>query len=205
MGAAILSVSFTAFPILLIRFGVLYPNLLSLCLMPATLGLTVAMFRIGSGCRIPWPTGIAAGLPAVGGVTLAHPNGLVSFSATMLLPILLAWALQASPYFSRQREGSKQPLVRRLAITCLAGVIVALMFRKLRPPTAGMVWGPVGTSSLALGEALTMSPLNSGILPVVGLLVIIGLYTLVRERCQGWSLIMTGVIFIFWELAVTLP
>src|SRR5207249_5985316 len=73
--AGILSAGFTGFPILLLDFGVLYPNFLSISMLPGALA-TVCVFLGGPGS--PQVTALTrfllAPLVAIG-VALAHPNG----------------------------------------------------------------------------------------------------------------------------------
>jgi hypothetical protein len=209
MGAAVLSVSFTAFPMLLILFGVLYPNFLSLCLVPAVLGLAVAALRLGNGNPVSWPSAVIAGVMAIGGITLAHPSGLISFFAMMLIPLLVTWTLRATPLLQRRplrtRESPFPTFPWRVVLTLVAAVSTALMFWKLRPPKEAMVWGPVGTTSLALGQALTMSPLESGVVPLIGVLLAVGIYAILRTRRHLWLLLATVTVFVFWGQAVRLP
>ena len=52
LSVGVVSASFTAFPMLLINFGVLYPNSLGLALLPTVLGLFAQLLRTVQARRI---------------------------------------------------------------------------------------------------------------------------------------------------------
>ena len=81
--AAVMAGSFSAFPILLLNWGVLYPNFLSVALLPALLAAARELVPT-AGAR---PTGLVlpAGALGVGGLGLTQPNT----AATLLLALVI--------------------------------------------------------------------------------------------------------------------
>lgn len=86
---AVLASSFTAFPYLLLTWGVLYPNLLSTALLPIGLGFAHLALRNRSlGTGFPPASLWIAALGGVGAAAFAHPNALFGFAA-LSSPLLL--------------------------------------------------------------------------------------------------------------------
>jgi hypothetical protein len=139
-----LAASLPAFPVLLYDYGVLYPLLLGLSVLPFSLAVVLVLGRIAS---VPTPRGtgwwlfILAG--ALCGMTLAHPGALVAFLA-LSAPVAAAVFLR----FLRATRG-----LPRLA-TVAAGVgylaMGALLVFVLRPPAEARGW-PI---SMSLSDAL---------------------------------------------------
>ncbi len=82
LSAAASSVLFTAFPFMLMGFGVLWPNLFGQVLLPAALALGAAVLAplmpVADPVLSPSRAGLVL-LAALPGLTVAHPNALLTF------------------------------------------------------------------------------------------------------------------------------
>ena len=94
LSVGVVSASFTAFPMLLIHFGVLYPNSLGLALLPTVLGLFAQLLRTVQARRIETVPALYMGFFMALGLALAHPNVLMTMLALALPIILVRAALQ---------------------------------------------------------------------------------------------------------------
>lgn len=100
--ASVLASVFTAFPLLMLASGALYPNVLSTALLPIALGTAhLALRRRARSARgadrvtggpVPLAALWVAAGGALGAAVLAQPNALFGFSA-LILPLLVAVAL----------------------------------------------------------------------------------------------------------------
>ena len=93
LGTGVLVASFGAFPYLLVGFGVLYPNLLALCLLPAALALAVSVLDLGDGTRLPILPSLMVAVLGVVALTLAHPNATVTLICVLGPILIMFWAL----------------------------------------------------------------------------------------------------------------
>jgi hypothetical protein len=179
----ILSAAFPAFPLLMLDFGVLYPYMLSLALLPVAIGLLVGAFRMArdgdQGPASAW----AALLLMLPGLGLAHPSTVLSF-------LLLATPLLVSVVVLRFRRlsGNGGGL-----LGYLWPVVVFLLFlealRRLwigvRPLPEASRWEARATQAQAIGEALAAAPLERPVAWVVFALTVSGFFVLLR-RGPAW-------------------
>ena len=126
---AFLCAASSSFPLLLLSFGVLYPNFLAVSLLPGMIAALMDLFPAHDEPPAPLLL-IPALVLAVGGLGMAQPNVIVTF--LLALSILLAvWVVRA---VSDARHGGPARRVRGRVITCiaLAPVIIGLWVA-LRP------------------------------------------------------------------------
>lgn len=199
VGTGVLAASFSAFPILLLDFGVLYPNLFGLALLPAALGLLVQGLGLGLGRGLgsalpPWLAWclLAASAP---GLLVAHPNTFMTLVA-ISVPLVLAVAWRQVTGFA---SGAVKPA--RLAAT-LAGVLVFLgialvLWRAVRPDEAAATWPPIATIPSALGQAILNAPDRSRAAWLVSILMVVGLASARRARL-AWLALAWLVIVGLW-------
>lgn len=152
LGAAVLVASFATFPILLLDFGVLYPNLFALALVPALFGLLIQLLGL-HGPRHVSPL-VSAGLlmAMLPGLTLAHPNAVMTLIALSIAP-MVAWFLR-----SWRREWStkrRRVELLRASFVLMAFIGVSLFaWLRVRPSAEGSLWLPIASAPQAVGEAL---------------------------------------------------
>lgn len=197
--AFIFAAGFSTFPMLMIDWGVLYPNLLSISVLPAALGLAFTAMGLGHHYR---PNSLVAWLSlgvVVAGVALAHPSTFMAFLA-FIVP-----ATVAVYYFSvrrswppRSRSGRWRVAVLSLAV--LGGLVgLTILWGFLRPPADAATWGVVETPPQAVGELLFNAPLGRPTLGVLSLCLAIGLIRLWLVKSRRWliGMYLVGALFFF--------
>lgn len=173
--AGVVSVMFTAFPFMLMVFGVLYSNFLGGALIPGMLAVSASLVdRMLPAERAdePAPAVAIAGVLAVLGLSIAHPNALVSwlvFSVVMLVVAAVRRGLRRRDQRLRARWWPAVLAGGLLVIGAVGSVVV-------RPE--GMVAtgtpGPEAPRSVALWDTLLFAPRESANLTVLALLVAVG-------------------------------
>ncbi|WP_285248823.1 DUF6541 family protein [Pseudarthrobacter sp. efr-133-R2A-89] len=195
--AGVLAAGFGSFPILLLDFGVLYPNFLSVSMLPAALACVSIFFgnrqflNVGPAARF-----LLAPMAALG-VAIAHPNGVMSLFALSVPVLLAAWA-----FFAIDRRRAGQPV--RLTLAAGLGLLVtfgimAVLWKIIRPPAVAAFWPPIQTQGQALGEVLTNSAMQRPIAWAVSALAIVGLAIVFRRRATAWfagSFIIVALLFV---------
>ncbi len=179
LGTAIAAASFPAFPVLLLNFGVLYPNLMGLALLPAVFGLVIRILGLGT----PAPPGrvMALVLLAVSsvGLALAHPNTVVTLLAITVPPALAFWVGRMRPAVRARRAGPV--LGWSLALVAFLGAAY-LIWVVVRPPAEAAIWPPLGPLPHALGEAILNAPSGTRAAWVPSVLMVAGLLFTLRAR-----------------------
>ena len=76
--------AFSGFPLMMIDWGVLYPNLLSIALLPAAMGLAFSALGVAKGYRPSSPMAWLLVLVSVPAVAVAHPSTLMALLVFVL-------------------------------------------------------------------------------------------------------------------------
>ena len=184
IAAAVLSAGFSAFPYLLVGFGVLYPNNAAIALLPVLLGLSVellGMSRNHASSFLPPALAICATLP---GLVLTHPSAMVALLG-FLVPVMLGRLVNA---WSEWRQGStsKRHLVQWTVASAayLSAVVAAWVV--LRPGLGAAPWTPFQSNARAIGEILGSAPMGATTAWTMAILTIIGLYVISRTMRRNW-------------------
>ncbi|MCC3296780.1 DUF6541 family protein [Arthrobacter caoxuetaonis] len=185
IAGGVLIASFPAFPILLLDFGVLYPNFFSLAMVPAGLALAAIVLQQAPNTRISVPAAVFIALLAYPGIALAHPNGMLTLLLLAVPLVIGAYAL----YVHAARNAGKEPL-RSVGLPSLALLIVlgafAAVWNFVRPPEEAAFWGPVETSAQAFGEALFNAPFGRPVAFLASVLAIVGVAAAIRLPRLRW-------------------
>ena len=198
---AFLCAASSAFPLLLLSFGVLYPNFLAVSLLPGMIAALMDLFPAHDEPPAP-PLLIPALVLAVGGLGMAQPNVIVTF--LLALSILLAvWVVRA---VSDARHGGPARRVRGRVITCvaLAPVIIGL-WGALRPPQEAASWGPNAVTSAVVGEVITSTPQAQPIVWIMAIPAIIGAVAAWRRRRLRWFVVFHAVNCALYIISKTMP
>lgn len=187
--APVLGSSFAAFPARMLSYGTLWPNALSMALLPACLA-ALAMLLVHAGPR-ERVRDVAVLLAVLAGAVLAHPTAVFA-TAFLGAPLVVA---RGAPVLARRAERGR----RGLAVALGAGVpVVALLalVALLRVPaianTAAYPRPSIATGGQAVGEALFDSMLaNEGFVTrstawLLGALAIAGAWLALRRRGSRW-------------------
>ncbi|WP_425956310.1 DUF6541 family protein [Xylanimonas sp. McL0601] len=204
--AAVASAGFGAFPFRLITFGVIYPNFLSMALLPAVLagatrvlGLPWTASRTNPGER--WMR-ILLLLVAGAGLGLAQPIALMSL-LIMSLPLFL----YAAVCRVRAQRKAGQTRSARLTVVGAALVVVAFLvvWHVARPPAEAATWGPTQTVGNALGLALTGSPPSGIIAWAIAIPLLAGFVVFIRRPGDAWAVGPFVVAVILYTFASAQP
>jgi hypothetical protein len=200
LSAGILSAAFLALPYLLLVFGVLYPNLLAVSVLPAGLALLVSLLRRTAQ---PMIDSRRAGilLPvAVTGLSLAHPNAV--FGLGLLgLPLILSSVAGAGA--RAWRRGSRDRVVGWLsaAVLVLAAGWAVLVRSRLFDVVTSQQWEARLTKPQAAGEVLLLGLLGREGFVLVALLVLAGFVVLLRTPGLRWVPVTYLLVAWFYVLA----
>ncbi|ALE06651.1 hypothetical protein AL755_16245 [Arthrobacter sp. ERGS1:01] len=192
----VLAGAFSAFPYLLMDFGVLYPNFLAITLLPVMMGLIADVLRLSKG-RNPGAVRAAVLMVfALPGVALSHPSIAIVLGA-FALPAIALWIY-------RQLRSC---LARTLSwywlfVSVAAGIVFYLVLKYVwltfRPSAKASFWPPIQTVPQALGEAISNAPMGRPLSWVVATLTVVGIYALVRNGRHLWLLGMLAAgVYLF--------
>ncbi len=182
--AAVLAAGFAGFPLLMLDFGVLYPNVLSISLLPAVFGAVIVVARLGAKPVISAPAALWTLLALVPALALAHPSSLMALIA-MSFPIAVVAAVRN---FRELRAADASPRVVGATVAAWsAGVIAAIVLLLLARPTPEQAfWKPNSTVLNALWSVVSNSAAGKPVAWAVSILMVIGLVALVVQRRQRW-------------------
>ncbi len=194
--SGVLAACFSSFPILLLDFGVLYPNFLSIAMIPLGLGAVVVFFGVAA---TSWPVLARFAVAPIAGVAIAiaHPNGamtLVALSVPVALHAFRRHYLISNPWRQQPKRTAAMSLV---LLICMAAVVIT--WKVVRPPAEAATWAPIQSRSDAIGEVITNSAMNRPVGWVLSALMLIGIYAVIRKRSHLWVLgcfTVTAVLFI---------
>lgn len=195
--AGVLAAGFGSFPILLLDFGVLYPNFLSVSMLPAALACVCIFFGSGQVSHVgPAARFLLAPMAALG-VAIAHPNGVMSLFALSVPVLLAAFARLA---IARYQAGRPARLTLAAGLGLVATLaIMAVLWKYIRPPAEAAFWQPIQTQGQALGEVLTNSAMQRPVAWAVSVLAVAGLAIMVRRRATAWftgSFVIVALLFV---------
>lgn len=195
--AGILSASFSSFPILLLDFGVLYPNFLSIAMLPAGLASVAVFFGVDSAAG--WPVLARYGVApmAACGIALAHPNGVMTLMLLAVPSVIVAyWRKIVVP-----RRWRTRPFETSVTSAALVGsfVLLAVLWKYVRPSAEAAFWDRYRSPAGAGFEVLTNSAMSRPVAWVVSALMVLGIYAALRSRQHFWLLgcfAITSILFV---------
>ncbi|WP_427130208.1 DUF6541 family protein [Pseudarthrobacter sp. S9] len=194
VAAAIACASLGAFPLLMMDFGVLYPNLLAISLLPAAIALAASLVGLAPGSgRRDLATALTL-LLGLAGLVVAHPTTFMAW-VTWTLPMagFLAWRSFGASWRNR-RTGRGRFTKYVLSVSGYSIAFVALWI-VLRPPADASFWGPRGTVPQAFGEALVTSPVDLSPAWLVAPLALFGLWSCFKvPKRLAWL----GLVFVLF-------
>ena len=204
-----LTCGFAAFPGLLLRWGVLFPNLLGYALVPSFVALMVCLVQVMvRGEYAALLSLCLSALVGVAGLALVHPNAVVS-AVVFALPLVLAgvaWVVHSRELTSRQKwVGSA------LLGLVILGCVGAWWF--LRPgASASNTWEPMLTEGEALYQFLFLGLENANQLRdrfnpsyLAGFLALWGAGYLLYKRRNLWLIASWVLIGYLWIVSASVP
>lgn len=180
------------FPTLMLKWGILYPNLLGYAVLPAATALVLCGMRVVAREELRGLLSLVVPVVLAGiSLCLAHPNSVTSL-AVLIGPVTLASAWNVL----RQRQDHL-----RARLCAFTTVVVAILgiWVLVRPPASASVWPPKLPSGQASGEFITNS-FNGNIADlVITLLVCTGAVLSARNPRLRWltaTWLITGVLWV---------
>ena len=183
LATGVIVAAFGAFPILLLEFGVLYPNLLALAMVPAGLALVASTLGQAPATLLSPRLASLLCLVSLPGIAVAHPNGAMTLVA-LSIPLMLV--LYVRLLVPRLRSRSFTQASGLSVAFLLAILLLGKVWEIVRPPAAAAFWDRVETSAQALGEGLLNAPFGRPAAWAVSALVVLGLVACIRERRLLW-------------------
>jgi hypothetical protein len=210
--AGALSGAFVVFPVLLQTYGILYPNLLGNAAVPAGLGLVVWALRGGPDSRLLRPQALTLGAIAGIGISLSHPNAIVSLIAVAVpatiarITSLVAGMLKStgSRSLPAAPERRRHPIPEiLLLLVCLAAVpVVWTMLRPktFQPETIKQI--PVSGSVL---DALSLAPSGYSISWVIVGFIVVSAAVLLYLRRHAWMVFAYAILVVLYIAVESMP
>lgn len=192
-----------AFPSLLLSWGVLYPTLLGLALVPAVMAVAIDLMRAVEE-RSAGPIVLASLQLLVGAAALllAQPSMLVA-AAVLLLPFLV----QSGSGQLRRGRAARHALI----FTCLVLLAVASGWVVLRPAREqwwergvlgyGETWGPTLQTAHAVGDFVTSALGYDPVFWLFALLTWVGAWAAWRTPSLRWLVVSWLLSGFLWMVA----
>jgi len=194
LAMSILASSFAAFPSLLIGFGVLYPNVLGLSLLPGLLVVAAMVLRLLPRPAQTPPTSllVVTGLGLVG-MALAHPNAVLTYIAC-LAPMGLMWAWHG--WRDRARAAAYWVTAGVALVVCAAIWVLAHITS---------AWGPRNSWTKSLYQIVVAAPIENRAFWLLGVLIVVGLVVAIRATAVRWWLGPVAAGIVLWLAASAMP
>jgi len=202
--AGVLSAAFGTFPIMMVDFGVLYPNLLSISLLPAVLALGIQLLHLSAVPDNPSVTRSFALLLSLPGLALAHPSTLMAFVA-FLTPAVIFSFVRSWRRWLRNWPQSRAKALSWSAALAVGTVIVVLAWQAVRPIAEAAFWPPIHSPLGSLWELATNSEMNRPPAVVVSLLMALGIIAMARHRNLWWVLGLFGAACLLFLVVSSFP
>lgn len=203
-GGVAAAASAVAFPSTMLTWGVLYPTMLALALVPAVVAIVIELIRAVRRRQRREITSLSLqALIGASAVTLAQPSALVS-AAALLLPFLLGslWAAESRP----------SPRLRSTAVSLgISLPVVVGLWILVRPPRErwwergvlghGETWAPTLQEAHALGDFLTSALGSGSVIWVFAVLTWLGAWACWRRPGSRWLVIAWLFSGFLWMVA----
>ncbi|TPW70690.1 DUF6541 family protein [Schumannella sp. 10F1B-5-1] len=201
--AAVASAGLAAFPLALLDFGVLYPNALSLSLVPAVFALAIRAAGLSRDQSLERASAWWIFLVALPGLALAHPSAVMALIAMSTAPGL-TWFARV---IRSQRRSGVSSFRRVATVIVWAGVLAgaAVLLIKARPTYEQAFWGPIMSVPQALWEGVTNSAMSKPVPFAVTIAMLLGVMAAFALRRGRWLVVSWGVMVTLWVVCASLP
>jgi len=196
--AGLLSLAFGAFPWELLGWGILWPNLLGLSLVPAGVAVVTSMAGLAKDDVIGRGRAWLLAPVLLTAVAISHPNAVISLAAITVPVIVVGFARAAI----RQYRAGRRPLAALFA----APIVLGAPAYWLVVVKSGVFAGPMSADSPpfespshALGEVLTGATNRHGAGWILAVLVILGAVSCFRQRTRRWLVaghVISGALYV---------
>jgi hypothetical protein len=198
VAAGLASASFTAMPFLIAGYGVLWPNLLGMAMVPALLGCVLSVAGVAEPDAVGRPRALLLLVVTAPGLFFAHPNSL----ATLGLLGYLVVVTVTFGWVARRRRA--RPRAAGLAVAALAAppvlwVAAQSIHRVALVAQVHTDSPPDESLGRALSEALLNNPRLGAPLWVTSALVLVGVVAALRRPRRPWLVVtwlVTWLVFV---------
>ncbi|MGM7697412.1 DUF6541 family protein [Microbacterium sp. A84] len=191
---AVLSGALQLFPLLLLQWGVLYPNALSVALIPASVALVLKL-PVWSDAERPWRSVLQGGLfvaIALSALVFAQPASVLIFGLLCMI-----WL---SGWMMTQGTG---PVVIRVASIVAGWVVLAAVWFIFSGSTGGSHWPPFRDKFEVWLDILFNGQLRIPFAWGVSVLMLIGVVVAIRRPRWRWFAIAWVAVSALYVLAAT--
>lgn len=196
--AGLASASFTAMPFLIAGYGVLWPNLLGLAMVPALLGCVLSVVGRAEPDAVGRRRALLLFVGTAPGLFYAHPNSVATLGLlgyVVVVVVTLGWVV---------RQGRSRPRATLLALAALVAppllwVAAQSIHRVALVAQVHTDSPPDESFGRAIGEALLNNPRFGAPLWVTSALVLVGLVDAVRRARIRWLAalwLVTWLVFV---------
>ncbi|MCZ2402803.1 hypothetical protein IV498_06275 [Paenarthrobacter sp. Z7-10] len=198
-----LAAGFSSFPYLMIDFGVLFPNLLAIALLPTSLALVADILGLSVLPRSGALTALILLAVISPGVALAHPSVLMALLA-LSIPLAISWLCRRIAVIHRAGSSAIRYIPAVVLVVVYLSVVVVL-WNKIRPTAKASFWPPTQSVAQALGEAVTSAPEGRPVPWAIFVLTVIGIAVLLARRKSGWMLGAFALCCLFYIAVTSFP
>ncbi len=145
----IAAASFTAYPSIMLGWGVLWPNVLGQALLPGFLAGLVACVTAQEGGGVTRASAVIASVMALPGLLFAHPNALVM--AAVFAAVWVGWRLLVTILRGPRRRSALLGLAA-LVLGSAAALVVAPKISPAVASTAAYTWDDTQSAWTALAD-----------------------------------------------------
>jgi len=198
--AGVIAGGMAAFPYLTMDWGVLYPFMLGLAVLPARWALCIQALGLArDNSQTFWGSLVAIAI-ALPGISLAHPS--VTMAVIVLCgPLMLTVIIRT--HIRMRAAGTAWPRFVAMYVGALAVIAaVGYLFRKIQP---GNVWKTEKTWLQALGELFLNAPAESGVAVSTIILVIVAIVILIIRRQSLWLPLSWAVFAALFVIGTASP
>lgn len=200
VSTAFMCTTATAFPLLLVSFGVVYPNYMALAMLPGAITPLMDLFPGHDEPPAP-PVIIPILILAVGGLGMTQPNSIATFLTALIL-LMGVWVLRA---ITGARQGGPDRQIRARIIVCILLTPVVLGIWIGMRPRQDIAWGPDATLGTAIGEIITSSPRGLTIMWLVAIPAVVGAVAAWKRRRLRWFVVFHGINCFLFSVAAATP
>lgn len=196
--APVVALAFTAFPWSLMTFGVLWPNLLGMAMVPMGLAAVVTVLRLTRDSAMSPMQAFAFGSISVLALALAHPNTLFSFAALSAAPFFW-WLGRWSVERIEARRYAGLVLALALTVTAVGGALYLLVASPLLAALRAFDWPAYQSPAQAAGEVVLNATNGRDAAWAVSAVVVVGILAVGRDARTRWLLlahIASGGLFL---------
>lgn len=200
VGAGVLSAAFGAFPYGLVDFGVIYPYMLGVSILPAALAYGAIATGISKHPEMRISRARFALLGVLPGIMLAHPSVAMAFVAFSTVMVI------RGAHLEHRRLVAREASTRRIRLTIAATLVILLGYAGAwLVVRVSVAWQPEITVAQALGESLTSATNDLPVAWIVTALVAIGIWIVRNRQAEYWIIFNFALAGILYIAAAAMP